>query len=172
MKNRKLSTVFGILCHCDSSPRAAGCAWLTQSLFLFIPVCCSAAGTWLSGPWSRSPWTCSSCTCQETPSPSSPSWWSAWWPGGPFRRSCPCLPVSMLHYTFTSIWRLCQSFDTLYSCLGSPASQPSSCWRAPVSSGSRASSIWSVTSWARRWRSTSVSRWDCSQHTRPIGWLS
>lgn len=51
-------------------------------------------------------------------------------------------------------------------------SQPSSCWRAPVSSGFRASSTWSGTSWARRWPSTSVSRWDCSQHTRPIGWRS
>lgn len=55
----------------------------------------SAAGTWPSAPWNRSPWTCSSCTCQATPSPSSPSWWSAWWPGDPYRRWCPCQPVSI-----------------------------------------------------------------------------
>lgn len=55
----------------------------------------SVVGTWPSGPWSRSPWTSSSCTCRATPSPSSPSWWCAWWPGGPSKRSCPCLPVSI-----------------------------------------------------------------------------
>lgn len=55
----------------------------------------SAVGTWLSAPWSRSQWTSSSCTCQATQSPSSPSWWSAWWPGDPYRLSCQCLPVGI-----------------------------------------------------------------------------
>lgn len=55
----------------------------------------SVAGMLPWGPSNRSQWTCSSCTCRATPSPFSPSWWCAWWPGGPYRRSCPCLPVSI-----------------------------------------------------------------------------
>lgn len=84
---------------------------------LFLASSYSAAGTWLLGPWNRSQWTCLSCICQATPSPSSPSWWSAWWPGGPYRPSCPCLPVSIqhLHVYVNGGWNRtslfwCQSF--------------------------------------------------------------
>lgn len=82
------------------------------------------------------------------------------------------MSMSASEYQTSFFFFLCQSFLSLHSSVLLSVSQPSSCWRAPVSSGCRASSTWWGTCWARRWPSTSVSRWDCSRHTRLIGWLS